>query len=1350
VTLRYAILGPLEAAADGGPLAVGGPRVRALLAVLLLDANRVVPTTRLVDALWEEEPPASARQALHFLVHKLRRILAADPGGRGALATKGSGYVLEVEPGALDTDRFEQLVAEGRAAAGRADHEAASGRFGAALGLWRGEPLAEFAGAAFAQAAAARFGELRLAAVEERADAELALGRHAGLVAELEALVREHPLRERPRAQLILALYRSGRRAEALEAYRSAERVFLDELGIEPGPQLQRLGTAVTERAAWLDGPPAAPAPVRAPAPAAAPPEAPPAPPREERKLVTVLVTALHETGPGTVDPEDASTRLAAGLERVERGVRRFGGKLQAVVGGTAVVVFGVPVAYEDDPERAVRAAFDLAGGSEPDGLVLQAGVSLGEALITPGDGLPAPRAVTGAVVDRAAALAAAAGPGEVVVSPAVERATRRRIDYHPFGGTAGETSFAVTGPRSQVGAAEPPAVTSPLLEREHELAVLRSLLSQVRWGREPQLLTLVGDPGVGKSRLIYELGRVIEADPDLVWWRPGRSLPYGEGVTFWALGEIVKAHAGILDTDDAAATAAKLDKAVRDALDDPADVAWVLRHLQPLVSSAGGAAGDQVESFAAWRRFLEALAGERPTVLVLEDLHWADDALLDFVDDLVERIAAVPLLVVCATRPELFERRPGWGGGKRNATTLSLSPLSPAATATLLDGVAAGTGPDRIPLPEGTREAVVAAAGGNPLFVEEYVRVLRDRGLLDGSGPLPVPDTVQQLITARLDTMEADDKRLLQTAAVFGEVAWVGALAAVSGTQREQVERWLRRVERRELARRTRTSSVAGEVQFAFRHALVRDVAYGQLTRAQRVAVHRDAAGWLEGLGDGRAADRAELLAHHYLQALGLARATGADSGELAGRARLALREAGDRAARLSAWSGAAAMYATALELWPEDDPARADLLLGLGEAQFYGERAGEAALNQARDLLLEAGDRARAADAEMMLAFLAFWRGDLEARELHGQRAFGLVWDQPPSSAKAVVLSRVSGNQLLRDEVETAIAIGAEAVEVARALGDLELEAQCLSALGMARVRAGDRRGLEDMDRCMDMLEQRRSSNAAQFGIHRATSLSWMGELAAAGAAVERSAAAAERFGSRGAYLTYIQGVRAMYFFLVGRWPEALAAALTVLEVPEPHFLKSPCGLIQARLRLGAGDEAGADTAIDAAFGLARAAGDVAVLQPTGAFKARRLLEQNRAEEAAGLVPELVAGLGHGFVHVDSGPDLGVVLAGAGHGPELLDSLPIIDTPWLAALRAVLAGDLAGAAGCYDGIGAGGFAADCLVLDAEAKLAAGKPAAAVPGLTRAAAFYRDAGATAAEARARRLLARSGPVVAG
>ena len=415
--------------------------------------------------------------------------------------------------------------------------------------------------------------------------------------------------------------------------------------------------------------------------------------------------------------------------------------------------------------------------------------------------------------------------------------------------------------------------------------------------------------------------------------------------MTFWSLGEMAKAQAGILESDSAEVATQKLEHAVHAVIDDESESEWVLRQLRPLVGLAAGddLAGDRrSEAFAAWRRFFEAIADESPLVLVFEDLQWADDGVLDFIDHLMEWSSGLPLLIVATARPELLERRPGWGGGKLNAATAQLGALSETDTARLLAALL-----EQAVLPAETQATLLARAGGNPLYAQEFVRMLSDRGLLrrDGgtltlaaNGDLPLPESIQGIIAARLDVLSLDEKELIQDASVLGKVVWTGALETISQRPRASVEECLHALRRKDFLRHERRSAVAGETQFTFLHLLTRDVAYGQIPRANRADKHRWAAEWLESLPADRAEDRAEMIAHHYLAALELARSAGQDTSELSERARRALAEAGERALTLNAFAPAIQFYTAALELTTTAGPERAHMLYRLMTAKMYG----------------------------------------------------------------------------------------------------------------------------------------------------------------------------------------------------------------------------------------------------------------------------------------------------------------------------------------------------------------------------------------------------------------------------
>jgi len=693
----------------------------------------------------------------------------------------------------------------------------------------------------------------------------------------------------------------------------------------------------------------------------------------EERKVVTVLFADLvgFTSRAEQMDPEDVRAVLAPFHAQLRAELERFGGTVEKFIGDAVMALFGAPVGHEDDPERAVRAALAIRDWvREEERIQVRLAVNTGEALVTlaarpaQGEGMAA-----GDVVNTAARLQAAAPVNGVLVGERTFRATRAVIEYQPAGPVVAKgkrepvPAWEAVAALARLGVDVAHEAKTALVGRERELEGLRGALARVREERTPQLVTLVGTPGIGKSRLVYELRQIVEAEPELIAWRQGRSLPYGEGVNFWALAEIVKAQAGILDTDTAEQAGAKLTQMAAGVMGDAAGAEWVARHLSPLAGlggdSGGPSGGDRDgEVFAAWRQFIEALAEARPLVLVFEDLHWADDGLLDFADYLADWAGGVPLLIIGTARPELLMRRPGWGGGKPNSLTLSLGPLPEQDTARLI-GLLNG----RALIEAGQQAVLLAHAGGNPLFAEQYMQMLADQRAADGLAPqLPVPESVQAIIGARLDLLAPAEKRLLHDAAVIGKVFWSGAAAALAGTTGHAefgpagLEEGLHRLERKQYLRRERASSVTGETQYAFVHVLVRDVAYGQIPRAARAVKHARAAGWIESLG--RAEDHAEMIAHHYASALDLARATGQDTADLVSRARAALQAAGDRAMTLNAFSSAAGYYRAALALWPEDAQSqRAGLL------RLLGTMLHEAGDPRAAETVLAEGSQAAAA---------------------------------------------------------------------------------------------------------------------------------------------------------------------------------------------------------------------------------------------------------------------------------------------------------------------------------------------------------------------------------------------------
>jgi class 3 adenylate cyclase len=613
-------------------------------------------------------------------------------------------------------------------------------------------------------------------------------------------------------------------------------------------------------------------------------PDAPPV--TEERKVVSVLFCDLvgFTSRSDETDPEDVSATIRPYFELLRRHIESFGGTVEKFIGDAVMAVFGAPASHEDDPERAIRAGLRILDAIEKlnedlaTDLAVRVGINTGEVVAALGarpelgEGL-----VAGDVVNVAARLQGGAPVGGIAVGETTYRSTREVFDYEPLDAIAAKgkpepvPAWRPLRARARFGTDLTRRHDVALVGREAERARLARLLERTLRDRSCRLVTISGDPGVGKSRMVYELFQLVDELDQFVVWRQGRCLPYGEGIAFWALGEIVKAEAGILESDPPAQAEAKLDRVLRSLAFEPGERAWVRARLAPLVGVASASTAEREESFTAWRRFLEALAGSGGAVFVFEDLHWADPPLLEFVQRLAASAEGVPMLLVCTARPEFSERHPGWPG-HRHATTLRLVSLSEGDTATLV-GELLG---DRR-LPTEVRAPIVERAGGNPLYAEELVRMLRDRGLLVRRGEswglvedttIPFAEGIHGIIAARLDSLPPDRKRLLQDASVIGRVFWAGALETMGDRDGRAVREALRDLAEKEFLREASTSSIAGEREFAFWHMLVRDAAYAQIPRRARADKHTAATRWLQDRAAGRGEHHPEALSFHWTDA--------------------------------------------------------------------------------------------------------------------------------------------------------------------------------------------------------------------------------------------------------------------------------------------------------------------------------------------------------------------------------------------------------------------------------------------------------------------------------------------------
>jgi class 3 adenylate cyclase len=1076
-------------------------------------------------------------------------------------------------------------------------------------------------------------------------------------------------------------------------------------------------------------------------------PEATPG--HEERKVVTVLFADLvgFTRRSEAMDVEDVRGTLVPYHRLLRRELERYGGTVEKFIGDAVMAVFGAPIAHEDDAERAVRAALAiqeavarLRDHDERLDLHVRIGVNTGEALIAldanpaSGEGM-----ASGDVVNTAARLQAAAPVDGVLVGEVTYRATTRAIAYDAAppiqakGKSDPVTVWVATQARSRLGSDVQQAPSTPLVGRERELRLLWEAFERSRAEGAPQLVTMVGVPGIGKSRLVWELLQRVDAEPALTTWRQGRSLPYGEGVAFWALGEMVKAQAGVLDSDLEDETSRKLHETVADLIDER-DAAWTERHLRPLVGLEGdpGASDDQrTESFAAWRRFLEALAARGPTVIVFEDLHWADDALLDFVDHLVEWASGVPLLVLCTARPELLERRSGWGGGKPNALTVALSPLSEPDTARLIGALL-----EQALLPAETQAALLERADGNPLYAEEYVRMLIDRGALVRDGAHwrmraerleALPESVQAIIAARLDALSSEEKAAVQAAAVVGKVVWLGAVEAIAGVSRWKAEELLHRLERKEFVRRERQSVIAGETEYAFRHILARDVAYAQIPRAARAARHEQAANWIESLSGGRD-DRIELLAHHRLRALEYARATGTDHPALVSGARAALAQAGEHALLLNGFAAAASLFASALELSPPPQE-RARLLHGLGRARMESDDVLAEELVAAASELERFGDLDRALDAEVSISVWHSNYGHVEAAQQHLDRATALARGLPPSRTTARALLAGAMRDVLSGRHQLALQAANAAIEHDDATPETALTARALRAVAM--LFDDDPAGLAELRPAVERALDLRSNSALVWGANLADCCIWAGDPAAAADLASHVADLAERlavpFGRRVARIHVLRQT-----YAAGEWDVAWGLAERLVDDVGWHGgspNRSVACVARAQMRSARGDEHGARADAAAAVSIAATGEDPDWLFPALALRARLLAEAGDQAADADIDQLLATWRGRLFLAANALPDLAVACVRRGRaGPlrELL--LPVrVRTPWLVAAQAATEERWADTASALAAAGAMPEEAYARMLAARS----GGPAAAGE-LEKALPFWRRVGATA------------------
>jgi predicted ATPase/class 3 adenylate cyclase len=809
-------------------------------------------------------------------------------------------------------------------------------------------------------------------------------------------------------------------------------------------------------------------------APASAAPSTPASPPAvepmAERRLVSVLFadlvgfTSLSESR----DAEEVRELLSRYFDTCRRLVGLYGGAVEKFIGDAVMAVWGTPVATEDDAERAVRTALDLVAAVQALGqevgaedLRARAGVLTGEAAVNMGavgEGM-----VAGDLVNTASRVQSVAEPGSVFVGEATRRATEGTVVYEAAGsfelkGKEGETplwraSRVVSG---RGGSLKSEGLEAPFVGRDRELRQIKDLFHVCAEEGRAQLVSVTGIAGIGKSRLAWEFYKYFDGIAQSVYWHRGRCLAYGEGVTYWALADMVRWRCGIAEDDPQEDALEKLQAALQEHLLDPEEGRFVEPRLAQLLALGEGSSHERQDLFAAWRLFFERLADTYPTILAFEDMQWADSSLLDFVEYLLEWSRDKPLFVVTMARPELLEKRPNWGAGHRNFTSLYLEPLSEQAMQELLTGLVPG-------LPPSLRSQILDRAEGVPLYAVETVRMLLDRGLLveDGSAyqvvgeieTLEVPETLHALIAARLDGLSPDERRLLGDAAVLGKTFTTQALAALSGFEPERLEELLTGLVRREVLGLQSDPRSPEQGQYTFLQDLLRHVAYETLSKRERKVRHLAAAEHL-ATAFADVEEVAEILASHYLSAYEAA-PEAEDAQQIRGEARQMLAEAGERAMSLAAAAEAQRYFEQAAGL-AEEPREEGKLRERAGEAAFTAGNGSQAQAHflQAMRLFETAGEPHIAARVSARLGRVEQGLGQLDQAVQRLEEAFAVLAVDEPDADFARLAVALGGLQFFKGNTQLAGERLQTALDLAEALWLPDVLAETLMALGQLSV--------------------------------------------------------------------------------------------------------------------------------------------------------------------------------------------------------------------------------------------------------------------------------------------------------
>jgi class 3 adenylate cyclase/predicted ATPase len=762
-----------------------------------------------------------------------------------------------------------------------------------------------------------------------------------------------------------------------------------------------------------------------------------------ERRFVSVLFVDLVGFTPFAEERDAEAVRDTLdryfGLAR--DAVERHGGVIEKFIGDAVMAVWGTPTAHEDDAERAVRAALELLDAARGlgEGIEARAGIVTGEAAVTigaEGQGM-----VAGDMVNTASRLQSVAPPGAVLVSESTMNASKAAVAFESVGAqelkgkTAPVAAYrALRVIANRGGQQRSEALEAPFSGRDEELRLLKELLHATTRDQRARLATISGPAGIGKSRLTWEFEKYVDGVVETIYWHRGRSPAYGEGVTFWALGEMIRRRAELAESDDEATSRARIASTVAQHVTDAEERGWVEPALLTLLGLEPPPAGGRDALFAAWRIFFERIADQGTTVLVFEDIQWADTGLLDFIEHLLEWSKGKPLFVIALTRPELYERRPGWGTGHRLATQMPLEPLPEAAMRQLLAGLAPG-------LPEQAVQAILARADGIPLYAVETIRMLVADGRLEATDAgyrpttelhdLAVPETLRSLIASRLDGLDSTDRGLIQEGAVLGQRFTPAALAALSGVAPNDLEPRLRTLVRREFLELEADPRSPERGQYGFVQSLIREVAYGTLARRDRRARHLAAARYFETLADD---ELAGVLASHYLAAHEASEA-GPEADALAVQARLALRGAAERAAALGGHEQALSYLTQALAV--TSDPHERVTLLELAAESANASGGDVPAQDYAReaiDLHAGAGDEAARMRAVGLLGRILLDNGHLTEAVVLMEKALPAEGADGPDAAQ--VLANLSRAYMRTDQNQRAIDTADRALKVAEPL--------------------------------------------------------------------------------------------------------------------------------------------------------------------------------------------------------------------------------------------------------------------------------------------------------------------------